>query len=75
VSDNGCGMSDAVRKRAFEPRFTTKPAGRGSGLGLPLCRSIALDHGGRIELESTAGKGTRTTVWLPFDASGAATLG
>jgi two-component system, NtrC family, sensor kinase len=74
VSDNGCGMTDAVRERAFEPLFT-KPAGRGTGLGLPLCRSIALDHGGRIELESTVGKGTRTSVWLPFDASGAATLG
>jgi two-component system, NtrC family, sensor kinase len=67
-------MTDAVRERAFEPLFT-KPAGRGTGLGLPLCRSIALDHGGRIELESTVGKGTRTSVWLPFDASGAATLG
>ena len=75
VSDNGCGMSEAVRERAFEPLFTTKPAGRGTGLGLPLCRSIAHDHGGRIGFESAAGKGTRTSVWLPFDASGAATLG
>ncbi len=74
VSDNGCGMSDAVRERAFEPLFTTKPAGRGTGLGLSLCRSIAHDHGGHIMLESAAGQGTRVSVWIPLDASGAATL-
>ena len=67
-------MSDAVRERAFEPLFTTKPAGRGTGLGLSLCRSIAHDHGGHIMLESAAGQGTRVSVWIPLDASGAATL-
>jgi signal transduction histidine kinase len=66
VSDNGCGMSGAVLARAFEPLFTTKPAGRGTGLGLPLCRSIAHAHGGRIEVESVAGHGTRVSVWLPL---------
>ena len=74
VSDNGCGMSDAVRRRAFEPLFTTKPAGHGTGLGLPLCRSIVQDHGGRIELDSAPGKGTRFTVWLPLDPAGAVKL-
>ncbi|HWP13324.1 MAG TPA: ATP-binding protein [Ramlibacter sp.] len=74
VSDNGCGMSDAVRQRAFEPLFTTKPAGHGTGLGLPLCRSIVQDHGGRIELESAPGKGTRINVWLPLSPAGAVTL-
>ena len=67
VSDNGCGMSAAVLERAFEPLFTTKPAGRGTGLGLPLCRSIAQAHGGRIDVQSKAGAGTRVTVWLPLD--------
>jgi len=66
VSDNGCGMTAAVLERAFEPLFTTKPAGRGTGLGLPLCRSIVQAHGGRIDLQSVAGKGTRVTVWLPL---------
>jgi two-component system, NtrC family, sensor kinase len=70
VSDNGCGMSEAVRKRAFEPLFSTKPGGQGSGLGLPLCRSIVRDHGGRITLESQPGKGTRVSVWLPLVAEG-----
>lgn len=74
VSDNGSGMDVAVRERAFEPLFTTKTAGRGTGLGLPLCRAIAHDHGGRIELESQAGKGTRVRVWLPLDAEAPATL-
>ncbi|MCM2252286.1 MAG: ATP-binding protein [Ramlibacter sp.] len=74
VSDNGCGMTGAVRERAFEPLFTTKPAGRGTGLGLPLCRAIAHEHGGRIELESAAATGTRVTVWFPFDAGGAVKL-
>lgn len=74
VADNGCGMSDAVRQRAFEPLFTTKPAGHGTGLGLPLCRAIAQDHGGRIELESAPGKGTHIKVWLPLGPAGAATL-
>lgn len=74
VSDNGCGMTDAVRERAFEALFTTKPAGRGTGLGLPLCRAIAHEHGGKITLESVAGEGTRARVWLPLDTAGAATL-
>jgi two-component system, NtrC family, sensor kinase len=73
VGDNGGGMNDVVLARAFEPLFTTKPAGRGTGLGLPLCRSIAQDHGGRIALDSALGAGTRVTVWLPLE--GAATPG
>jgi signal transduction histidine kinase len=75
VSDNGCGMSEAVRERAFDPLFTTKPAGCGTGLGLPLCRAIAQDHGGRLDLASAPGEGTRVTVWLPVGSARAATLG
>jgi signal transduction histidine kinase len=63
-------MSDAVRERAFEPLFSTKSDGRGTGLGLPLCRSIAQDHGGRISLQSQPGSGTRVTVWLPIAGRG-----
>jgi two-component system NtrC family sensor kinase len=64
VSDNGCGMSRAVLERAFEPLFTTKPPGRGTGLGLPLARSIAAEHGGDITLQSSPGQGTLVRVWL-----------
>lgn len=64
VADNGCGMTRAVLQRAFEPMFTTKPAGRGTGLGLPLARSIAAEHGGHITIQSTPGQGTLVRVWL-----------
>lgn len=76
VTDNGCGMSPAVHERAFDPLFTTKPAGRGSGLGLTLCRAIVQDHGGQIRIDSAPGHGSRVSIWLPFDATpAAATVG
>jgi two-component system NtrC family sensor kinase len=65
VADRGEGMSDAVRSRAFEPFFSTKPAGQGTGLGLPLCQSIVAEHGGTIGLDSAPGRGTRVTVTFP----------
>lgn len=65
VADSGCGMSDAVRTRIFEPFFTTKPVGKGTGLGLSLAYNIVQKHGGRIEVDSTPGEGTRFSVWLP----------
>ena len=65
ISDTGSGMSPQVMSRLFEPYFTTKPAGVGTGIGLTICRSIVEDHGGRIEVKSTAGKGSTFTVILP----------
>lgn len=65
VADNGCGMDAATMERAFEEAFTTKPPGRGSGIGLFMCRSLVEAEGGRIELDSTPGRGTRATVSLP----------
>jgi signal transduction histidine kinase len=70
IADDGVGMTEAVRRRAFEPFFSTKPRGQGTGLGLPLCRSIAEDHGGRIELESAPFRGTRVTITLPIASPG-----
>jgi signal transduction histidine kinase len=64
IVDNGCGMSDDIAQHAFEPLFTTKPSGRGTGLGLPLCRTIARQHGGDITLQSSLGVGTRVLVHL-----------
>jgi signal transduction histidine kinase len=64
ITDNGCGMSEDTLQRAFEPLFTTKPSGRGTGLGLPLCRSIARRHGGDVTLHSALGTGTRAQVHL-----------
>jgi len=64
VCDDGCGMTPEVVERVFEPWFTTKAEGHGSGLGLPMVQRIVRDHGGRLELESTPGRGTRVTLWL-----------
>ncbi|MCH8243400.1 MAG: hypothetical protein IH897_12450, partial [Planctomycetes bacterium] len=69
VRDDGIGMSDQVRRKAFEPLFTTKA--KGTGLGLPICRRIAQEHGGSILLESALGIGTTVTVRWPRRAAAA----
>ena len=66
VGDNGKGMDEAIRRRAFEEFFTTKPQGRGSGLGLALCRRLVRACGGDIELDSRPGEGTVVTVTIPL---------
>ena len=70
VHDNGCGMDEPTLGRAFDEAFTTKPVGKGTGLGLFMCKSLLAGMGGRIELESTPGKGTRVTVRLPLSLQG-----
>ncbi len=66
VRDNGCGMSDEVRKRIFEPFFTTRPVGEGTGLGLAMSLGAVQSHGGVIEVESAPGEGSAFHVWLPL---------
>jgi len=63
--DTGTGMDEATAARIFEPFFTTKPVGRGTGLGLALVHSIALEHGGALDLDTAPGRGTKITVYLP----------
>jgi signal transduction histidine kinase len=65
VGDNGVGIAPENLNRIFEPFFTTKPVGSGTGLGLSLSYGIVNRHGGRIEVASTVGQGTRFTVHLP----------
>ena len=65
VADDGCGMPTEVQRRIFEPFYTTKPVGQGTGLGLSLSFSIVQKHGGHIEVQSTPGQGTRFRVWVP----------
>lgn len=67
VDDNGHGMDDATRMMALDPFFTTKGAGKGTGLGLPLCFTVVSEHGGTLEIDSEVGKGTRIIVKLPID--------
>ncbi|MBI2553092.1 MAG: histidine kinase, partial [Candidatus Rokubacteria bacterium] len=71
VSDTGPGIPADLLPRLFEPFFTTKPPGQGTGLGLAICRDIVRDHGGEIRVESSPGRGTAFTVWLP-EAAGSA---
>jgi signal transduction histidine kinase/HD-like signal output (HDOD) protein len=68
VSDNGCGMDDATVKRAFDPFFSSKPAGRRRGLGLPKALRWVESSGGSMRLESRPGQGTRAIVLLPAAA-------
>ena len=65
ISDTGTGMTPDVLQRATEPFFTTKPVGRGSGLGLSQVMGTIEQHGGRVEIESRANEGTAIHLYLP----------
>ncbi|HMB91165.1 MAG TPA: ATP-binding protein, partial [Rhodothermales bacterium] len=65
VADTGPGIPEDIQHRIFEPFFTTRAQDGGSGLGLPLCRSIIEAHGGAIRLDSQVGQGTTVRITLP----------
>lgn len=65
VRDTGAGMSDEIRERVFEPFFTTKPVGKGTGLGLSQVYGFMRQSGGAARIDSTAGKGTTVSLYLP----------
>lgn len=75
IEDNGQGMSPEVRKRIFEPFYTTKPVGKGTGLGLSISYDIVVKkHRGRMDVTSEPGRGTCFRIWLPV-AGGSQTEG
>ncbi len=74
VSDTGSGMPQEVVERAFDPFYTTKPAGKGTGLGLSQVYGIANQCGGDVSIESEVGKGTTVTLRLPRAGTNAASI-
>ncbi|MGC5699022.1 response regulator [Pseudomonas sp. NFXW11] len=65
VSDNGCGMSEAIIHRVFDPFFTTKPIGQGTGLGLSMIYGFSKQSRGHVTLNSSPGRGTEASLYLP----------
>jgi two-component system, NtrC family, sensor kinase len=63
-------MTEEVKRRIFEPFYTTKPVGKGTGLGLSLSFSILQKHHGRFDVESVVGEGSRFRVWVPVKRPG-----
>ena len=66
VSDNGSGISEELKKKIFQPFFTTKPTGEGTGLGLSMSYDIVKAHGGDLKVESTHGKFSMFIINLPL---------
>ena len=75
VGDSGCGMPPEVQAQIFEPFYTTKPAVKGTGLGLPVSYGIVRNHGGEIRVASRPGEGSTFTVLLPVAGGGAEAAG
>ena len=70
IKDNGPGIPEQIKDKIFQPFFTTKPTGQGTGLGLSLAYDIVKAHGGELEMESAEGLGTKFIIQLPYRTNG-----
>jgi len=68
VADNGPGISESIKDKIFQPFFTTKPTGQGTGLGLSLSYDIIKAHHGEINIQSNPGEGSSFTIRLPLSS-------
>jgi hypothetical protein len=71
VVDTGMGMDEETRRRIFEPFYTTKEIGKGTGLGMSVVYGVVTGHGGIIDIQSTPGKGATFSLYLPVKEKGA----
>jgi len=69
VADNGNGIPQNILDKIFQPFFTTKPTGQGTGLGLSLAYDIVKAHGGEIRVETKEGEGSEFVVQIPMNGS------
>jgi CheY-like chemotaxis protein len=69
ITDNGCGIDPSIRERVFEPFFTTREVGKGTGLGLPMAYGCVRSIGGAIDIQNTSGQGTSVDIYLPTKAA------
>jgi two-component system, NtrC family, sensor kinase len=67
VNDNGNGIPDDIKDKIFQPFFTTKPTGQGTGLGLSMSYDIVKAYGGKINVETKEGEGTEFIILLPLN--------
>ena len=67
IKDNRSGIPKAIKDKIFQPFFTTKPTGSGTGLGLSLSYDIVKSHGGDLRVKSTEGEGTEMIIFLPIE--------
>lgn len=67
IQDTGCGIPKEIQHKIFDPFFTSKEVGRGSGQGLAISRAVIERHGGKLSFESEVGKGTTFTIRLPIE--------
>jgi len=69
ITDNGKGIPASIKEKIFQPFFTTKPTGQGTGLGLSLSYDIVKVHGGEIKVETKEGEGSEFIIQLPISTA------